>query len=71
MSGGRRTGRLLAARSGDTSAALAARHGAAGERPGLRPDLVIRRVVQMGEATWVVKNPETVKYTASASRNGR
>jgi putative peptide zinc metalloprotease protein len=56
------TGRLLAARSGDTAAALAERHGAAGDRPGLRSDLVIRRVVQMGEVTWVVKNPETVKY---------
>jgi putative peptide zinc metalloprotease protein len=53
---------LLAARAGDTAAALAERHGAAGDRPALRPDLVIRRVVQMGEATWVVKNPETVKY---------
>jgi putative peptide zinc metalloprotease protein len=62
VSGAPRTGRLLAARSGDTAAALAARHGAAGDRPGLRADLVIRRVVQMGEATWVVKNPETVKY---------
>ncbi len=53
---------LLAARSGDTAAALAERHGAAGDRPALRSDLVIRRVVQMGEGTWVVKNPEAVKY---------
>ncbi|MGE5276546.1 MAG: efflux RND transporter periplasmic adaptor subunit [Acidobacteriota bacterium] len=62
MSAVPRTGRLLAARTGDTAAALAERHGAAGDRPALRRDLVIRRVVQMGEVTWVVKNPETVKY---------
>lgn len=42
--------------------ALAARHGAAGERPALRSSLVIRRIVQMGEVNWVVKNPETTKY---------
>ena len=42
--------------------ALAARYGAPGERPALRPDLVIRRVVQLGEAKWVVKNPETQKF---------
>ena len=42
--------------------ALAARHGASGERPALRSSLVIRRIVQMGEVNWVVKNPETTKY---------
>ena len=53
---------LLAAGRGDTAAALARRHGAAGDSPGLRKDLVIRRVVQRGDVTWVIKNPETVKY---------
>jgi putative peptide zinc metalloprotease protein len=57
----RRPGPLLAARA-QTAVALAERHGAAADRPGLRHDLVIRRVVQMREVTWVVKNPETVKY---------
>jgi len=57
-----RPGRFLAARSGGTAAALAERHGVAGDRPALRKDLVIRRVVQLGEGTWVVKNPETIKY---------
>jgi putative peptide zinc metalloprotease protein len=57
-----RPGGLLAARTGDAAAALAEKHGAAGDRPALRGDLVIRRVVQMGEVTWVVKNPETIKY---------
>jgi putative peptide zinc metalloprotease protein len=42
--------------------ALAARHGTATEQPALRSSLVIRRVVQMGEVNWVVKNPETTKY---------
>jgi len=43
-------------------AALAARHGPAGDRPALKANLVIRRVVQMGDAQWVVKNPDTIKY---------
>ena len=42
--------------------ALAARHGPAGNRPGLKKNLIARRVVQMGEAQWVVKNPDTNKY---------
>jgi putative peptide zinc metalloprotease protein len=41
---------------------LAQRHGAPSECPRLRPDLVARRQVQAGEVTWVVKNPETIKY---------
>ena len=53
---------LLAAHRGGAAAALAARHGTAGDRPSLRPDLVIRRVVQMGEVTWVVKDPVKIKY---------
>ncbi len=62
MSAVRKPTSLLAARPGQAAAALAERHGAAGDRPALRPDLVIRRIVQMGEITWVVKNPETMKY---------
>ena len=30
--------------------------------PAIRADAVIRRVVQLGEVKWVVKNPETTKY---------
>ena len=41
--------------------ALATRHGAASERPALRPDLVIRRKVWMGDTAWLVKNPDTQK----------
>jgi putative peptide zinc metalloprotease protein len=44
------------------AAALAARHGAADERPSLRPDAVVRRQVQMGEVRWWVKNTETQKH---------
>ncbi len=42
-------------------AALVALHGASSERPALRPDLVIRRKVWMGDTTWLVKNPDTQK----------
>lgn len=62
MSAVPKPGRLLAARTTEIAAALAERHGAAGDRPALRSDLVIRRVVNAGEVNWVVKNPETVKY---------
>ncbi len=58
-----RPGRLLAAtRPEEGAAALAARHGIASDRPAIRSDAVIRRVVQLGEINWVVKNPETTKY---------
>jgi hypothetical protein len=58
-----RPGRLLAAtRLGEGAAALAARHGVASDKPAIRSDAVIRRVVQLGEVNWVVKNPETTKY---------
>jgi putative peptide zinc metalloprotease protein len=58
-----RPGRLLAAtRPEEGAAALAARHGIASDRPAIRSDAVIRRVVQLGEVNWVVKNPETTKY---------
>jgi putative peptide zinc metalloprotease protein len=59
---GPRRGRLLAARGTETAAALAERHGAAGDRPALRGDLVIRRVVNAGEVNWVVKDPVATKY---------
>jgi putative peptide zinc metalloprotease protein len=44
------------------TAALAARRGPTNSRPALRPNLIARRIVQMGEAQWVVKNPDTTKY---------
>src|SRR5688500_4874620 len=39
-----------------------ARFAPAGERPALGSHLVIRRQEQVGEITWGVKVPETVKY---------
>jgi putative peptide zinc metalloprotease protein len=42
--------------------ALAARHGPPDERPALRKDLGIRRQVQMGTVSWIVKNPAAMKY---------
>jgi putative peptide zinc metalloprotease protein len=58
-----RKGKLLAtARPEDLAAALAERHGAASDRPALRKDLVIRRLVQIGEVVWVIKNPEVNAY---------
>jgi len=53
---------LAAARPEDASKALAARHGPASERPGLRKDLGILRQVQLGDVNWIVKNPGTRKY---------
>ncbi len=53
---------LAATRPEEGAAALAARRGAASNRPALRPDAVVRRVVQLGEVKWVVKNPEKTKY---------
>ena len=44
------------------AAALAAKHGRAGDRPALKKNLIARRIVQMGEVQWVVKNPDTTKY---------
>jgi putative peptide zinc metalloprotease protein len=58
-----RASRLISAAPREKGVAqLAARHGPASDRPALRFNLVIRQVVQMGEAYWVVKNPETMKY---------
>ncbi len=45
-----------------SAAALIARFAPADDRPALGSHLVIRRQVQMGEVTWVVKNAETDKY---------
>ncbi len=48
----------------DTSggiAALAAREAWAAERPALRPDVLIRKLVQLGEVNWAVRSPETNK----------
>jgi putative peptide zinc metalloprotease protein len=42
--------------------ALRARRGQAGDRPALKKNIVARRIVQMGDAQWVVKNPDTTKY---------
>ncbi|HKC23680.1 MAG TPA: hypothetical protein VKF32_03010, partial [Thermoanaerobaculia bacterium] len=43
---------------------LAERRGGPEDRPKLREDLVVRRLVQLGEVTWAIKNPETNKiYT--------
>ena len=54
---------LVSAVSLEKSAgALAARHGSRGDRPALKSTLVVRRVVQMGETKWVVKDPDGAKY---------
>jgi putative peptide zinc metalloprotease protein len=59
----RSPGKLIAAaRPEEGAAALAARHGPAAHRPALRKDLVIRRLVQMGEVKWVVKDPVATAY---------
>ena len=40
---------------------LAHRFGGPSDRPALRPDLIVRHLVQMGESQWVLKNPDTQK----------
>jgi putative peptide zinc metalloprotease protein len=55
-------GLVSAARAGKGTEALAARHGTRLERPALKKSLVIRRQVQLGEVTYVVKIPETNKF---------
>lgn len=69
MSASRRTTRgtglapLVAAAAREKSVeALAARHGAAADRPALASHLVVRRQNRMGEVTWVVKNPQRNAY---------
>ena len=55
---------VAAARGGRAVEALEARHGVRLDRPALRKDLVIRRMVQVGEVKWVVKQPVADKiYT--------
>ncbi len=56
------SGYAAAARAGRGAEALAARHGTRLERPALKKSLVIRRKVQAGEVTYVVKVPETTSY---------
>ncbi len=53
---------IAAAGLHEGAAALAARHGAAGDRPALRKDLVVRRIVRMGEVKWVAKDPVVTAY---------
>lgn len=55
-------GLVSATRAGKSAEALAARHGTRLEKPALKKSLVIRRQVQMGEVTYVVKIPETSKF---------
>jgi putative peptide zinc metalloprotease protein len=64
VSAARATTRLAAAARGAEEARgdLARRHGAPGEYPALRKDLVIRRVIQMGEPRWIVKCPLPLDY---------
>ena len=50
----------LAAETG--AALLAEKFGARGDRPELKKNLVVRRQVQMGEARFMVKNPDVMKY---------
>lgn len=64
MSAARATTRLAAAARGaeESRSELAQRHGAPGDRPALREDLVVRRVIQTGEAKWIVKCPDPLEY---------
>ena len=64
VSPARGTTRLAAAAHGGEEARseLARRHGGPGDRPGLRKDLVVRRVIQMGEPRWIVKCPDPLDY---------
>ncbi|HTY43016.1 MAG TPA: HlyD family efflux transporter periplasmic adaptor subunit [Thermoanaerobaculia bacterium] len=49
--------------------ALAARRKVAADRPALKSNLVIRRVVQMGEGHWIVKNPDKTQYYSFEEAN--
>jgi len=55
-------GLVSAARAGKGTEALAARHGTRLEKPALKKTVVVRRQVEMGEVTYVLKVPETTKY---------
>lgn len=59
-----RATRLAAASRGAEASRveLARRLGGPGDYPALRKDLVIRRVMQMGEPRWVVKCPDPLEY---------
>jgi putative peptide zinc metalloprotease protein len=64
VSPARATSRVaVAARSGEEARVeLARKLGGPGDYPSLRKDLVIRRVIQMGEPRWVVKCPDPLEY---------
>ena len=62
MSTARPRGLVSAASREEAAHTLAERHGPADDRPGLRKDLRVRRQVQMGDVTFIVKNPETHRY---------
>ncbi|MEO8348081.1 MAG: hypothetical protein ABI610_04145, partial [Acidobacteriota bacterium] len=62
MSTARPRGLVSAASREEAAHELAERHGPADDRPGLRKDLRVRRQVQMGDVTFIVKNPETHRY---------
>jgi putative peptide zinc metalloprotease protein len=53
---------VAAAPAGKGVDALAARYGPSTNRPTLKPNLIARRIVQLGEVQWVVKNPDKTKY---------
>jgi len=52
---------LSTARPEKSATALAARFGTPSQRPALRADLIVRRLVRLEDVSWVVKNPETLK----------
>jgi putative peptide zinc metalloprotease protein len=52
---------VAASPTGRVAEALAARHEGTSGNPRLRPDVVARRLVHLGEVSWAVKNPETFK----------
>lgn len=58
----RRSRLIAAARPEEGATALAARFGAPSDRPALRKDLIIRRLVQMGEVKYVIKQIQTNAY---------
>ncbi len=49
--------------------ALAARRKPSSDRPALKSNLVVRRVVQMGEGHWIVKNPDKTQYYSFEEAN--
>lgn len=59
----------LAAEKG--AALLAERRGARGDRPSLKKNIIARRQVQMGEARFMVKDPDRTKYYVFADYEWR